>query len=73
MSGFDWSGLMRAGLHQLRLHPDQFWVLTPVELALMLGVTKGDKPMNRNRLRDLLQEFPDATNPKTTEAKDAGS
>ena len=23
---------MRAGLHRLRLHPDQFWTLTPAEL-----------------------------------------
>lgn len=73
MSGFDWSGLMRAGLHHLRLHPDQFWALTPVELALMMGVLKGNKPMNRNRLRDLLQDFPDAANPKKTEAENAGS
>jgi len=73
MSGLDWPGLRRAGLHHLRLHPDQFWALTPVELALMLGVIKGDKPMNRNRLRDLLQDFPDAGNPKKTEAENAGS
>jgi len=73
MSGFDWAGLLRAGLHHLRLHPDQFWALTPAELALMLGVSGGGKSMNRNRLQDLLQAFPDAMKPNETEAKDAGS
>ncbi|CUH65418.1 hypothetical protein TL5118_01299 [Thalassovita autumnalis] len=55
----DWPGLMRAGLGQLRLMPDQFWALTPVELALMLGHFGSEKPMNRNRLKDLLQSYPD--------------
>lgn len=73
MTGFDWPGLMRAGLHNLRLHPDQFWALTPVELALMLGISVGSKSMNRNRLQDLLQAFPDAVKPNETEARDAGS
>jgi len=35
--GLDWPGLMRAGLHGLRLTPAQFWALTPVELMIMLG------------------------------------
>ena len=55
----DWPGLMRAGLGQLRLMPDQFWALTPVELALMLGHFGAEKPMNRKRLKDLLQSYPD--------------
>ena len=28
--GFDWPGLMQAGLKGLRLTPDQFWRLTPL-------------------------------------------
>ncbi len=33
MSGFDWPGLMRAGIGALGLRPDQFWRLTPAELV----------------------------------------
>lgn len=62
----DWPGLMRAGLGQLRLMPDQFWALTPVELALMLGHFGSEKPMNRNRLKDLLQSYPDGGSPRAS-------
>lgn len=58
--GLDWPGLMRAGLHDLRLHPTQFWALTPAELALMLGVQgKVARPMGRARLDELIARFPD--------------
>lgn len=58
--GLDWPGLMRAGLHDLRLHPAQFWALTPAELALMLGVQgKVARPMGRARLDELIARFPD--------------
>ena len=33
----DWAGLMRVGLHGLRLEPGAFWRLTPVELRMMMG------------------------------------
>ncbi|WP_170363237.1 rcc01693 family protein [Ruegeria arenilitoris] len=59
MSGFDWPGLMRAGLHGLRLTPDQFWRLTPAELRLMLGQGRGMPAMNRARLDKLLAAWPD--------------
>ena len=57
--GLDWPGLMRAGLRGLRLTPDQFWALTPAELALMLGVEAGAGAMTRGRLADLAARFPD--------------
>ena len=38
MKRFDWPALMRLGLGQLRLAPDQFWALTPAELTLMAGL-----------------------------------
>jgi len=60
MSGLDWPGLMRAGLHGLRLKPDDFWRLTPAELMLMLGRDGGDGPLNRTRLDELARSFPDA-------------
>ncbi|WP_342071276.1 rcc01693 family protein [Yoonia algicola] len=55
----DWPGLMRAGLHQLRLHPAQFWALTPAELQIMLGATGATAPMGRLQLDALLRDFPD--------------
>ncbi|WP_108502296.1 rcc01693 family protein [Paracoccus indicus] len=55
----DWPGLMRAGMRDLRLLPDQFWQLTPSELALMLGVEPAPARMTRDRLADLLTKFPD--------------
>lgn len=56
----DWPGLMRAGMRDLRLLPDQFWQLTPSEMALMLGVEPAPARMTRDRLADLLTKFPDA-------------
>ena len=58
-STLDWPGLMRAGMRDLRLMPDQFWQLTPSELALMLGVEPAPASMTRDRLADLLTKFPD--------------
>lgn len=59
MSGFDWPGLMRAGMQGLRLPPDVFWALTPAELALMLGQGGGRAPMTRAGLVALEQAYPD--------------
>ena len=57
--GLDWPGLMRTGLHGLGLRPDQFWSLTPAELALMLGMEPGSRAMTRERLAALAARFPD--------------
>lgn len=57
--GLDWPGLMRAGLHGLGLRPDQFWTLTPAELALMLGIEAGRPSMTRGRLAELAARYPD--------------
>lgn len=59
MSGFDWTAMMRAGLQGLRLTPDQFWALTPVELRLMLGQGSAQAPLNRAGLDALLAAYPD--------------
>ena len=58
--GLDWAGLLRAGLHGLRLTPDQFWRLTPAELALMLGQGTQTQPLRRATLDDLMTAYPDA-------------
>lgn len=57
--GLDWPGLIRAGLAQLGLTPDQFWRLTPFELALMLGEPAAAKPMGRAALAALQAAWPD--------------
>ena len=58
--GLDWAGLMRVGLHQLRLRPAEFWALTPAELAIMLGESASDvRAMGRSRFEALLARFPD--------------
>lgn len=60
MSAFDWNGLLRVGLTQLGLKPAEFWALTPVELALMLGPPSEGQAMSRSALDALLQKYPDA-------------
>jgi uncharacterized phage protein (TIGR02216 family) len=59
MSHLDWPGLMRAGLHGLRLDPARFWALTPAELALLLGQGGAQAPMARSGLDRLMRDFPD--------------
>lgn len=55
----DWAGLMRAGLCGLRLTPEQFWRLTPLELRTMLGAEAASPPLTRARLEELSRAFPD--------------
>ncbi|MEO1639737.1 MAG: rcc01693 family protein [Pseudomonadota bacterium] len=55
----DWQGLIRSGLHGLRLTPAQFWALTPAELQIMLGVGQVNMPLGRAGLEGLLRNFPD--------------
>lgn len=57
----DWPGLMRLGLHRLRLAPDIFWRLTPLELRIMLGAETAAAPMTRSRLDELAAAYPDTS------------
>lgn len=59
MTGFDWPGLMRAGMCGLGLRPEEFWRLSPAELMLMLGREGGNAPLSRARLDELARAFPD--------------
>ena len=59
MTGLDWPALMRLGLRQLRLHPRDFWALTPAELMLMAGLDAAAGPLTRDRLNDLAARYPD--------------
>jgi uncharacterized phage protein (TIGR02216 family) len=60
MTGFDWPGMMRVGLHHMRLRPDEFWALTPLEFLLITGF-EGRKStiMTRADLMVLHARFPD--------------
>jgi uncharacterized phage protein (TIGR02216 family) len=55
----DWPGLMRAGMGQLGLRPEQFWRLSPVELRIMLGAEATVPPLTRARLEELAAAYPD--------------
>lgn len=57
----DWPGMMRLGLGKLGLRPDQFWALTPVELAMMAGLDRKPTVCLRTRLEELALAFPDET------------
>ena len=59
-TGIDWPGLMRVGMLGLRLTPDAFWRLTPVELKIMLGAEGGSSALTRSRLEELAAAYPDA-------------
>lgn len=58
MQRFNWLELMRFGLVQLRLTPDQFWALTPAELTLIAG-SDGARVMSRSGLDALMTRYPD--------------
>ncbi len=59
MNGFDWPGLMRAGMLGLGLKPVEFWQLAPGELMLMLGDNADQAPLSRARLGELAALYPD--------------
>ncbi len=59
MTGLDWPGLMRAGMHGIGLSPEDFWRLTPVELRIILGADAMMPPLTRARLEDLASRYPD--------------
>lgn len=59
----DWDGLMRLGLGALRLPPDQFWAMTPLEFIRALeGAGLRPVPglaMDRGVLETLMAANPD--------------
>lgn len=60
-----WAEMMRLGLGALRLPPDVFWAMTPVELrralegAGLLAPGAGTAWMDRATLDGLMARFPD--------------
>ena len=59
MNAFDWPALVRAGFQQLRLRPEEFWRLTPVEFMVLLGRSGAAAPIARDALERLASAFPD--------------
>jgi len=58
--GFDWPALMRAGIGEMGLAPEDFWRLSPAEFLMLSGGT-GPAPMGRSAFEALAARFPDGT------------
>ncbi len=58
---FPWNDAIGFGLGVLRLPPEQFWRMTPRELAYAIAAVRGpvQEPMDRAALGDLMRLFPD--------------
>lgn len=56
---FPWGEAMRFGLARLRLPPEQFWRMTPRELAVMAGAGRTSDAPARHRLAELMTLHPD--------------
>lgn len=57
-----WPELMRIGMGQLRMAPDQFWACTPKEFkAVLEGATgkSSEQTISRSILNDLIRQHPD--------------
>ena len=60
---FPWARAMAFGLGVLRLAPEQFWRMTPRELAAALEGASGRGPaLDRAALNDLMTRYPDGRN-----------
>lgn len=61
----DWAALMRLGLGALRLPPEVFWAMTPVEFrrALEGAGLASAAPLGRSGLDALMARFPDRAGP----------
>jgi uncharacterized phage protein (TIGR02216 family) len=60
MTPFPWKQAIGFGLGVLRLSPDQFWRMTPRELACAIETITGRTvPFNRSTLNDLVKRYPD--------------
>ncbi|NTF31261.1 rcc01693 family protein [Rhizobium skierniewicense] len=57
---FPWDQVIHAGLSLLRLSPNIFWALTPVEFFAMTGGMRRRRDgLDRGRLEGLMRAFPD--------------
>jgi uncharacterized phage protein (TIGR02216 family) len=57
---FPWRDAIGVGLGVLRLSPEQFWRMTPRELAYAIEALTGrGAPLSRLTLMELMTRFPD--------------
>jgi uncharacterized phage protein (TIGR02216 family) len=60
MQPFPWREAIGFGLGVLRLSPDQFWRMTPRELALAVEAVRGVRPaLDRAAFEQLMRSHPD--------------
>ena len=57
---FPWKEAIGFGLGVLRLAPDEFWRMTPRELAYAIEAATGRRaPLDRAALQQLMKRYPD--------------
>jgi uncharacterized phage protein (TIGR02216 family) len=60
MQPFPWREAIGFGLGVLKLSPDDFWRMTPRELACALETASGrGPPLDRATLTDMMTRYPD--------------
>jgi uncharacterized phage protein (TIGR02216 family) len=60
LTPFPWKQAIGFGLGVLRVAPEQFWRMTPRELAYAIeAVTGRTAPLDRTALNDLMARYPD--------------
>jgi len=60
MTPFPWQQAIGFGLGVLRLSPEQFWRMTPRELAYAIEAVRGrGAPLNRDGFAKLMKRYPD--------------
>lgn len=60
MMPFPWKRAIGFGLGVLRLPPQQFWAMTPRELASAIeAITGHGAPLDRATLSELMRKYPD--------------
>ena len=60
MTPFPWKQAIGFGLGVLRLSPDEFWRMTPRELAYAIEAATGRRaPLDRAGFEQLMKRYPD--------------
>jgi len=60
MTPFPWREAIGFGLGVLRLSPDEFWRMTPRELAYAIEAATGRRaPLDRAGFEQLMKRYPD--------------
>jgi uncharacterized phage protein (TIGR02216 family) len=60
MQPFPWNDAIGFGLGVLKLSPEQFWRMTPRELALTIEAVRGrSSPLDRRSFEQLMVDYPD--------------